>query len=108
VAITLLAAVSCRKEMTMALEIVVSISSTEQKLLENDLVDIKEWIIYAVRGKINRCKKRLIREWLPKLMADNSVDIIPADEELLINLIMSRPDYKSRVERDTIDSGIRR
>ena len=40
------------------------------------------------------------QEWIPKLMADDSVDSIPADEDELIALIVARDDYKNRTESD--------
>ena len=79
---------------------IMEISDTDKKCLKNDLLDIEDWILKAIEGKINKCKKRLVREWYPKLMADPEVDSIPANEEDLVELVTSRPDYKNRVERE--------
>ena len=81
-------------------KVIMEISQTDLKCLKNDLLDPEDWFVKALEGKINKCKKRLMREWYPKLMADPNVDTIPADEEGLLNLIFSHPDYKNRVERD--------
>ena len=77
-----------------------TLTTTEETVLKNDLLDIQEWVTAAIDGKVNNCKKRMIAEWTPKLMADDSVDSIPADEDKLIELIVARDDYKSRADRE--------
>ena len=77
-----------------------TLSTTEESILKNDLLDIQDWCDGALAGKINNCKKRMIREWHSRLMADPSVESIPANEDDLVALIVARDDYKNRVERD--------
>ena len=77
-----------------------TLTATEETVLKYDLVDIQEWVDAAIQGKINNCKKRLLREWNPKLTADPDVESIPADDDKLIELIVARDDYMTRVERD--------
>jgi len=77
-----------------------TLTTTEEQVLGNDLLDIQGWVDGAVTGKINNCKKRMLREWHPKLLADPAVTSWPATEEELIALIVARDDYKSRTERD--------
>ena len=77
-----------------------TLTELEEKILKNDLLDIQEWVDGAIDGKINNCKKRMLAEWQPKLMADPEVESIPATEEGLINLIVARADYKDRAARD--------
>jgi len=77
-----------------------TLTTTEISVLKNDLHDIQNWITKAIDGKIANCKKRMTQEWIPKLMADDSVDSIPADEDELIALIVARDDYQNRDERD--------
>lgn len=77
-----------------------TISNRKEKCLKNDLLDIKDWVDKAIEGKINNCKKRMINEWMPKLMADPNVTEIPANEDALIDFITARPDYKNRVDRE--------
>lgn len=84
----------------MAKKINLEFSNLDNKCLENDLLDVDDWFEKAKDGKINKCKKRLMKEWYPKLMKDKNVDTIPANEEDLLNLIFSRPDYKNRVDRE--------
>ena len=80
-----------------------TLTSTEETVLKNDLLDVQAWVTAAIDGKVNNCKKRMISEWTPKLMADDSVDSIPADEDKLIELIVARSDYKSRADRAKAD-----
>jgi hypothetical protein len=78
-----------------------TLTTTEESVIKWRLeVDIDSWVTTAVAGKINNCKRRMTALWIPKLMADDSVDSIPADEDELIAMIVARDDYKNRVDRD--------
>ena len=76
-----------------------TLTTTEEQVLGNDLLDIQGWVDGAVNGKINNCKKRMLREWHPKLLADPAVTSLPATEEELIALIVARSDYKNATTR---------
>ena len=78
----------------------VTVSDIDIKALENDILDVDEWIQNAVLGKINNCKKRMLTEWYPRLTADPEVESIPANDDSLITLIIARDDYKSRKQRE--------
>jgi len=73
-----------------------TLTSTEEVALNNDLEGIQDWVDAAINGKINNCKKLMIREWNPILTADPAVENIPADEDKLIELIVARDDYVTR------------
>ena len=77
-----------------------TLSSTEEAVLKNDLLDVQAWVNGVIDGKVNNCKKRMIAEWLPKLYADESVTQIPANEDEMIALVVARSDYLNRVERE--------
>ena len=77
-----------------------TLSSTEEAVLKNDLLDVQDWVDKAIDGKVNNCKKRMIAEWMPKLYADDSVSSIPASEDEIVAMIVARDDYKDRVARD--------
>ena len=77
-----------------------TLTTTEESVLKNDLMDVAEWVKGAIDGKVNNCKKRMTAEWIPKLMADDSVDSVPADEDKLIAMIVARDDYKNRADRE--------
>ena len=78
----------------------VEINDTDMIALNNDLLDVNEWIQSAVTGKVNSCKKRMINEWQPKLFNDPSVTFIPATQDEFITAVVARDDYKSRIDRD--------
>ena len=78
----------------------ITISDEDVSYLENDLLDVQDWVEKAVVGKINQCKKRMLREWQVKLMADQSVTSIPANTADFITFVKARPDYKNRQQRD--------
>ena len=88
------------------LTLTVIISDADELALRNDLLDINDWVQKAVIGKVNNCKSRMCRtdgEYVQKLFADPTVTSMPADQDELIALIVSRPDYKDRADRgDTI------
>ena len=77
-----------------------TLSSTEEAVLKNDLLDVQDWVDGAINGKVNNCKKRMISEWLPKLYADDSVSSIPASEDEIVAMIVARDVYKDRAARD--------
>ena len=77
-----------------------TLTTTEESVLKNDLMDVAEWVKDAIDGKVANCKKRMTAEWIPKLMADDSVDSVPADEDKLIAMIVARDDYKNRADRE--------
>ena len=78
----------------------VTISDLDIKALEDDLLDIDEWIQGAVSGKINNCKKRMVRNWQQKLFNDPNVDSIPATADAMIEYVIGRDDYKNRITRE--------
>ena len=77
-----------------------TLTTTEESVLKNDLLDVQDWVTKAIDGKASKCKKRMIDEWLPKLYADDSVDSIPASEDEIVAMIVARDGYKNRVVRD--------
>lgn len=85
------------------MDIRITISDMDQTILNNDLVDIEEWVQGAVDGKINNCRQRMVAEWQSRLFADSSVLNIPADDAGLINLVVARSDYKNRAKRMEIN-----
>ena len=79
-------------------KIIMEISVADLKCLKNDLLNPEDWFVKALEGKINNCKKRMMREWIPKLRERDVA--IPADDTELINLILAQDDYKNRTERE--------
>ena len=83
------------------LTITVEVDDTQQSILNNDLLDINEWVQGAMTGKINNCWKRMQQEWTTKLMNDSSfTDPIPSNQADFVKLVLARSDYKNRKARD--------
>ena len=79
----------------------IEVDDTQQAILNNDLLDINQWVQDAMTGKINNCWKRMQREWKDKLMNDSSfTDPIPSNQADFVALITKRSDYKNRKQRD--------
>ena len=55
--------------------------------------NLEEWVIGAVMGQVNRGKKKMIAQYHPVIMADDSVSTMPATEDGLITMILARSDY---------------
>ena len=83
------------------LTLTIEVDDTQQSILNNDLLDINQWVQDAMTGKINNCWKRMQREWTDKLMNDRSfTDPIPSNQADFVKLILARSDYKNRKARD--------
>ena len=79
----------------------IEVDDTQQSILNNDLLDINEWVQGAMTGKINNCWKRMQQEWTTKLMNDSSfTDPIPSNQADFVKLVLARSDYKNRKARD--------
>jgi len=87
------------------LTVTITLNDKEQAIMNNDLLDIKEWIEGAVAGKQNNCWKRMQSEWTTRLMNDDSfTDSIPSNQADFVTLVTGRDDYKTRKERDEAES----
>ena len=87
------------------LTVSITLNDTQQSILNNDLLDIKQWIEQAVEGKENNCWTRMQTEWTTKLMNDDSfTDPIPSNQADFIALVTSRDDYQTRTERDAAEN----
>ena len=79
----------------------IEVDDTQQAILNNDLLDINQWVQDAMTGKINNCCKRMQQDWTTKLMNDESfTDPIPSNQADFVKLITARSDYKTRKQRD--------
>ena len=78
----------------------VTITTTDLKILLNDLTSIESWLIGAMAGKINNCKKRLLDEHRATYFADANVN---TDDEV-IAAVFAADNYKNRAQRDSEES----
>ena len=92
----------------MAKTITINISDVDEKILYNDLLKdvdgnegIKDWVERATVGRINHSWKEFRKEWIDRLMADETfTDPIPSNKEDFVALVTARADYKDRTARD--------
>ena len=87
----------------MATIISQSISDIEMEILKHDIYDkdnesnpLSLWVSGSITGKINNCYKRMQSEWIPKLIADSSVNAISASRDEFVNQVINRSDYSNR------------
>ena len=87
----------------MATIISQSISDIEMEILKHDIYDennesnpLSLWVSGSITGKINNCYKRIQSEWIPKLIADRSVNAISASRDEFLNQVINRSDYSNR------------
>lgn len=84
----------------MAITITVTIDTTDQQVLTDNLTDVDAWVQNAVTGKVNNCWKRMQNEWTTKLMNDDSfTDPIPSNKAEFVTLVIARADYKTMAEK---------
>ena len=97
----------------MAKIITINISDVDEKILYNDLLKdvdgnegIKDWVERATVGRINHSWKEFRKEWIDRLMADETfTDPIPSNKEDFVNLVTARDDYKDRTAKDAEAEG---
>ena len=79
----------------------VTCTDTEQAILNNDLLNINDWLQAAMAGKKANCWKRMQSEWTTRLMEDDSfTDSIPSNQATFVQLITARSDYRTRAQRE--------
>jgi len=76
-----------------------SITDEEQKILENDLLDIKDWIDKAIEGKISKCGKRAAKAY-DELAKQEDLDTVPTKDDQKRVALFAHPTYKNRQARD--------
>ena len=75
-----------------------TLASTDRLAMENDLLNIADWIVKAVEGKVSKTRERMIRQAIKNLRAGGVA--VPASDNALINAYVARPGYKNRAQRD--------
>ena len=83
----------------MGLNITLSISDEDQKILEDNLINPELWIKTMVSENTANCYSRLQQKWTVKLMEDSEfTDAIPSNKSDFITLVTERSDYKTAKE----------
>lgn len=85
-------------------EVLIKFSDTDLIALKNDLPGdegVKDWFKQGPASqKVEKCKKRFIQEWYPRLFNDPGVETIPGTADSMIELVVKRGDYEDRIHRD--------
>lgn len=89
------------------MDIQLNISTTDQKILEDEILDIEEWVQGMLQGKINKVKQRLAQRTITELKADPAVASMPANEDAIVQIGLQRPGYKNRRIREQEERGNR-
>jgi len=84
------------------MKILIEINDLDEKVLQHDLLDVQQWVLESIDGKINNVKKRLLKEAQENLFKDSEIDTMPASENKLLELYFSRPYYKNRIMREEL------
>ena len=77
-----------------------TLTTTEEQVLNDSLLDIQDWVDKAIDGKVNNCKTRMIQKWYPILLADPEIKSMPSTEAGLITKIVNYPQYKNRAQTE--------
>lgn len=89
------------------LVVTVTLSPTDQAWMENDLLSIEDWVKEGVLGKMRKCRSRMIKQWDEVLRNDPAVTSIPTSQVEWLQLVTSRSDYLSRLNREMKDTATR-
>ncbi len=81
--------------------ITLDIPDNDVKIVENDVVDGEQWLRDAWAGKVNNCKKRLIKQEIDRSVSNG--ETLPAGEDAIVQKAFLRSDYKNRKQRDLIN-----
>lgn len=63
--------------------------------------DPEQWLRDALIQKVGARRVALINEWRPRLLADTAVTRLPANSDDLIELIMARSEFRTRLQLDS-------
>lgn len=88
-------------------EIILEITQDYQDLLTYSLPldsledEIKRRLIWIINEKLQGCKKRILRDWLPILKSE--LTSLPVSDDDIVALVMAHPEYKNRDARDALE-----
>lgn len=76
------------------------ITDEEQRILENDLLSVTEWINKAIEGKINNCMKRAARQY-EEIAKKEDIALLPAKDKHKAQALINKAGYLNRKQRET-------
>jgi hypothetical protein len=78
----------------------IGITDVEHKGLLHLETDPEAWLRETISEKARARREALIKAWRPRLFADPAVAEVPADADALVQLIMARAGYRTRLQSD--------
>ena len=81
-----------------ARRICIDVPDADIVVMEDIVVDSREWIVAAVKGKIASCKERVVNKEIKQSIEND--EALPAGRDAIIQKYLSRPDYKNRRQRE--------
>lgn len=84
---------------------ILTITNIDKLILANDLLDVNVEISrrlkWVIDDKVNNCFFRMYAEWVTNGKLEKlGVTSIPTKRDDLVALIIARPEYKNRIQRD--------
>jgi hypothetical protein len=86
--------------------VVYNISDLELTLLKSYINEdtlqqtIDNWVMCLVRDNCNSCATRFKEEWIYKLQQDPTIEFVPLANQAFVDLVVARPDYKTKKQQD--------
>jgi len=76
------------------------LTANENSSLLHMVPDAEAYLTSTIAEKARLRRDALIEEWRPRLYADASVTELPANPDDLATLILTRSDYRTRIQQD--------
>jgi len=84
----------------------IPVTVNEHHAMRHLLVAPEQYISDALAYKITQRTAALIEEWRPILFDDDSVTELPGTTDGLVDLILARSDYRTRLQRDAASTPV--
>ena len=83
-----------------AKQVTLTLDDNDVKIVENDVPDAVQWLTDAWNGKVNNCKKRMVKTEVDRSIQKS--EAIPTGDAAIIQKVLSDPNYKSRKQKDDL------
>lgn len=86
--------------------ITIDFTAEEIAVLDDDILDLEDWVDNFLRMKIAANTKRLAKNHLDRVLVSGTGGTIPASRDELAALEMQEPDYKNAKQRKAEADGL--
>lgn len=84
------------------MQLIGNVSERNSILLRDEITDLNSWLQVLIDTKILQCKENFKKKWLPFLESDPEIDSYPKNFDKFMDLVISRPYYRSREDEERI------